>query len=79
MVTDVARQYLDGTLARDRAVARLANEALLTNPEGTLAFIERRRARALVYGEGRRIVYGLMKSRDLAGLHAAFKQVAAVQ
>ncbi len=79
VVTDVARQYLDGRLSQERAVERLATEALLANPRGTLAFIERRRARALVYGEGRRVVYGLMKSRDLAGLYAAFKQVAAVQ
>lgn len=79
VVTDVARQYLDGRLSQERAVERLTNEALLANPRGTLAFIERRRARALVYGEGRRIVFGLMKSRDLAGLYAAFKQSAAVQ
>lgn len=79
VVTDVARRYLDGTLTRERAVARLADEALLTNPEGTLTFIERRRARALVYGEGRRAVYAAMKTKDLAGLFAAFKTVAAVQ
>ena len=79
VVTDVARQYLDGTINRERAIARLTDEALLTNPEGTLAFIERRRARALVYGEGRRIVHDAIKTKDLAGLYAAFKAVAAVQ
>lgn len=79
VVTDVARQYLDGRLSQERAVERLTNEALLANPQGTLAFIERRRARALVYGEGRRAVYGLMKTRDLAGLYAAFRSAAALQ
>ena len=79
VVTDVAREYLDGRLSQEGAVERLTHEALLANPRGTLAFIERRRARALVYGEGRRIVFGLMKSKDLAGLYAAFKQAAAVQ
>ncbi len=62
-----------------RAIARLTDEALLSNPLGTLAFIEQRRARALVYGEGRRVVYALIKTKDLAGLFAAFKTAAAVQ
>ena len=57
VVTDVARQYLDGSLTQERAVERLTNDALVANPQGTLAFIERRRARALVYGEGRRVIY----------------------
>jgi len=79
VVTDVARQYLDGTITQERAIARLTEEALLSNPEGTLTFIEQRRARALVYGEGRRVVYALIKTKDLAGLFAAFKTAAAVQ
>jgi hypothetical protein len=79
VVTDVARQYLGGSVTQERAVERLANDALVANPQGTLAFIERRRARALVYGEGRRVIYGLMKTRDLAGLYAAFRSAAAVQ
>lgn len=79
VVTDVARQYLDGSLPQERAVERLRVEALLPNPRGTLAFIEQRRARALVYSEGRAAVYARLKTRDLAGLHAAFKDAAAVQ
>lgn len=79
VVTDVARQYLDGIISQERALDRLASEALVANPQGTLAFIERRRARALVYGEGRRIVYGLLETRDLAGLHAAFRDAAAIE
>ena len=79
VVTDVARQYLGGSITQARALERLADEALITNPAGTLAFIERRRARALVYGEGRRVVSELIKTKDLAGLYAAFKTAAAVQ
>lgn len=79
VVTDVARQYLASAITQERALDRLANEALVANPAGTLAFIERRRARALAYGEGRRVVYGQMKTRDLAGLYAAFRDVAALQ
>jgi hypothetical protein len=79
IVTDVARQYLDGGLSRERAAERLAHEALLPNPEGMLAFIERRRARALVYVEGRRLVYEKLPARNLAGLYHAFRSVAAIE
>jgi hypothetical protein len=79
LVTDVARNYLDGSLTHERALERLAEEALISNPSGTLAFIEQRRARALVYVEGRRLVYERLKSRDLAGLYDAFRSIAALQ
>ena len=72
VVTDVARQYLDGSLDGTRAVEQLRDTALVANPEATLAFIERRRGRALVYGEGRRVVYAMLPTRDLPGLRAAF-------
>ena len=79
VVTDVARLYLDGALTQAQAVVRLRSEALVANPRGTLAFIEQRRARALVYGEGRRAVYERLQTRDLPGLYAAFKSAAALQ
>lgn len=79
VVTDVARQYLDNTIDRKQAIDRLRNEALIGNPSGTLAFIERRRARALVYGEGRRLVNERLGEHTLAGLHDLFRTTAAVQ
>jgi hypothetical protein len=79
VVTDVARQYLDGALSRESAVERLAHEALLPNPDGMLAFIEQRRARALVYVEGRRLVYEKLQTKNLAGLYQAFRSVAAIE
>lgn len=79
VVTDVARQYVGGTLPREQALARLRNEALLSNPEGALAMIERRRARALVYGEGRRLILERLSSRDLSSLHALFRRAIALQ
>ena len=79
IVTDVARHYLDGTLTQERALERLADEALIANPSALLAFIEQRRARALVYVEGRRLVYQHLKTKDLAGLYEAFRSVAALQ
>jgi hypothetical protein len=71
VITDVGRQYLDHTITKEEARERLANEALVSDPATMLDFIERRRGRALVYGEGRRIVYAMLPTRDLPGLRAA--------
>lgn len=79
VVTAVARDYLAGAITRAAAVDRLKNEALVANPDGTVAFIERRRARALVYGEGRRVIQAAVPARDLAALFDAFRRVAAVE
>jgi hypothetical protein len=79
VVTEVARQYLDSKITREHAIERLSNEALIGNPQATLAFIERRRARALVYGEGRRVIYSMMAAKDLASLRALFTSVSAVE
>jgi hypothetical protein len=79
VVTDVARQYLDSKITQQQALDRLRTEALVANPPAALAFIEQRRGRALVYGEGRRLVYGAMRSRDLSGLFDAFRRAAALQ
>ena len=79
VVTDVARGFLSNTITKAGARERLATEALVADPDGTLALIERRRARALVYGEGRRLIYSLLPSRDLAGLRALMQSAAALQ
>jgi hypothetical protein len=79
VVTEISRQYLDSTITQQQAIDRLANEALIGNPQATLAFIERRRARALVYGEGRRVIYSMMQTKDLAGLRELFRSASAVQ
>lgn len=79
VVTEVARQYLDTRITSEQAIDRLSNEALLGNPQATLAFIERRRARALVYGEGRRVIYSMMAARNLVSLRALFQSASAVQ
>jgi hypothetical protein len=78
-VTDVARQYLAGAITQEAAIDRLTSGALVANPDGTLAFIERRRARALVYSEGRRAVFALMKEYSLAELYAVFTGPRGVQ
>jgi hypothetical protein len=79
VVTEVARQYLDSRITGEQAIERLSNEALVANAQATLAFIERRRARALVYGEGRRVIYSMMPANNLASLMALFRSVSAVE
>lgn len=79
LVTEVARRYLGGTLSRNAAAERLRNDALILNAEGTLSMFERRRARALVYGEGRRAVASRLATHSLHGLRALFAGAVALQ
>lgn len=79
VVTDVARQYLDTTITQVQAIDRLTNEAMIPNAVGTLAFIERRRARALVYGEGRLALEARMPERTLIALRDLFPFRAALE
>jgi hypothetical protein len=79
VVTDVARQYLDTKITEEQAIDRLTHEAMIANAAGTLAFIERRRARALVYGEGRRVIDAQLPARTLAALRDLFPFRAALQ
>lgn len=79
VVTDVARGFLSNAITKAVARERLATEALVADADGVLALIERRRARALVYGEGRRVIYSLLPSRDLAGLRALMQSATALQ
>ena len=79
VITDVARGYLAGTLSEERARERLDNEALVEDADVMLQLIKRQRVRALVYGEGRRVMASLLPSRDLAGLRALMHNTAALQ
>lgn len=79
VVTEVGRQYLDSRITQAQAVERLSSEALISNAAATLAFIERRRARALVYGEGRRVIYSMLPAKNLAGLRDLFRSASAVE
>ena len=79
VVTDVARRYLAGGLSQEDAIERLRTVALLPNAPATLAFIEQRRARAIVYGEGRRIVFEQAAAPTLSALYQAFRHVSGLQ
>ena len=78
-VTDIARRYLDGAIQRQQAVDELRERALVLNPEGTLALIERRRGRALAYAEGRRFLSGLLKTPGLSALQSVIADGTALQ
>ena len=79
VVTDVARLYLDTKITQGQAIDRLTREALIPNAAGTLAFIERRRARALVYGEGRYVIDTRLSTRTLTALRDLLPFRAALQ
>lgn len=55
-VAHIAADYLDTSLGTEAASARLRDEALVLDPAGMLAFIERQRSRVLAYPLGRRLV-----------------------
>jgi len=55
-VAHIAADYLDTSLGTDAAAARLRDDALVLDPGGMLAFIERQRSRVLAYSLGRRLV-----------------------
>jgi hypothetical protein len=68
----IARDYLDSRINSQTASARLSSEALVASPESMLGFIERRRARVLVYPVGRRLVLEELHLHGLSGLRRLF-------
>jgi hypothetical protein len=69
VIVDVASAYLDARVTQADAIARLRDEALVTNPEGLLAFAERRRSLVFAYAEGGAYVRSLLARDDLRGLY----------
>jgi hypothetical protein len=63
--TPIVRDYLDGRLSGPAAAERLSHDALIPSPERFLAFVDRVRTRAIVYGEGRLVLRGYLESRGL--------------
>lgn len=55
-VAHIAAEYLDTPLGIEAATARLRDDALVLDPPGMLAFIERQRTKMLAYPLGRRLV-----------------------
>ena len=61
-VAHIAADYLDSPLGTEAATTRLRDEALVLDPAGMLAFIERQRSRVLAYPVGRRLIGAALAS-----------------
>jgi len=59
-VAAIAADYLDTALSADAATTRLRDDALVLDPPGLLAFIEKQRTKMLAYPLGRRLVQGAL-------------------
>jgi hypothetical protein len=65
-VVHIAADYLDSPLGAEAASTRLRDEALVLDPDGMLAFIERQRSRVLAYPVGRRLVAAALETTPAA-------------
>jgi hypothetical protein len=65
-VAHIAADYLDAPLGTEAATTRLRDEALVLDPDGMLAFIERQRSRVLAYPVGRRLVGAALEATPAA-------------
>lgn len=74
-VAYVAADYLDGTLGSADAAARLRDHALLLDPAGMVAFIEKQRSRVLAYPVGRRLVTDALGTGDDASRWRRFARI----
>lgn len=66
-VAYIAEDYLDSPLGSEAATARLRDEALVLDPPGMLAFLERQRSKMLAYPVGRRLVRDAVDGATGAG------------
>ena len=71
LLVDVVREYLDNAITQAIALDRLRDEALTPDPDGLLAFAERRRTRVLAYPAGRARMRSVIGS-GLAGVIHVF-------
>ncbi len=61
-VAAIAADYLDTALSAEAATTRLRDDALVLDPPGLLAFIEKQRTKMLAYPLGRRLVQQALDS-----------------
>ena len=77
-VAHIAAEYLDTPLGTEAATARLRDDALVLDPSGLLAFIERQRSRVLAYPVGRRLVRDALAAAPAAGRWPRFAAISTV-
>ncbi len=75
-VAHLAAEYLDTPLGTEAAAGQLRDRALVLDPAGMLAFIERQRSRILAYPVGRRIVAGAVANAPPEARWARFATIA---
>jgi hypothetical protein len=74
-VAHIAADYLDSPLGTEAATTRLRDDALVLDPAGMLAFIERQRSRVLAYPVGRRIVGAALEGTPTAARWTRFAAI----
>ncbi len=74
-VAHIAADYLDSPLGTEAATTRLRDDALVLDPAGMLAFIERQRSRVLAYPVGRRLVSAALGQTPAAERWARFAAI----
>jgi hypothetical protein len=74
-VAHIAADYLDSPLGTEAATTRLRDDALVLDPAGMLAFIERQRSRVLAYPVGRRIVGAALEKSPPAARWSRFAAI----
>jgi hypothetical protein len=74
-VAHIAADYLDSPLGTEAATTRLRDDALVLDPPGMLAFVERQRSRVLAYPVGRRLVSAALEQTPAAQRWAHFAAI----
>lgn len=74
-VGHIARAYLDSSLGSEAVTIRLRDEALVLDPAGMVAFIEKQRAKVLAYPLGRQLVQQALDATPAAGRWGRFTTI----
>ncbi len=74
-VAYIASDYLDSSLSTEVIAARLRDDALVLDPAGMVAFIEKQRAKVLAYPLGRTLVWQALGAVPSAARWPRFGQI----
>lgn len=74
-VAYIASDYLDSSLAADTVTTRLRDDALVLDPAGMLAFIEKQRSKVLAYPLGRQLVVHATRAGSDADRWSRFRAI----
>ena len=74
-VASIARDYLDSSMPADAVTTRLRDEALVLDPAGMLAFIEKQRTKVLAYPLGRQLVAQAVETAPTSARWSRFRAI----